>query len=91
MKAIKNGNFITCSGFDDISILEYLQEIPATAKGHLDQERKNLQSTQIKCEKDNEDFLPSPSKTKSYAFIPTIINFEEKNTAYSDLSEHNNK
>ena len=43
-KAIRNGNFITWPGIDNINFNALLKTILATAKCHLDQERKNLQS-----------------------------------------------
>jgi hypothetical protein len=46
-KAIKNGNFITWPGIDTLSLDAHLPKSIASAKGHLDQERKNLQSTRI--------------------------------------------
>jgi hypothetical protein len=45
-QAIKNGNFITWPGIDSLS-LSSLPKSLSSAKGHLDQERKNLQSTRV--------------------------------------------
>jgi hypothetical protein len=42
-QAIKNGNFITWPGIDSLSIDAHLPKSIASAKGHLDQERKSLQ------------------------------------------------
>ena len=44
-KAIDNGNFITWPNINNINLKKYKPNEIATAKGHLDQERKNLQST----------------------------------------------
>lgn len=45
LKAIANGNLITFPGLTLKVATKYLEELPATALGHLDQERKNIQST----------------------------------------------
>ena len=44
-KAISNGNFITWPGIENINFNALLKTTIATAKGHLDQERENLQTT----------------------------------------------
>jgi hypothetical protein len=46
-KAIKNGNFITWPGIETLSIDAHLPKSIDSAKGHLNQEQKNLQSTRI--------------------------------------------
>lgn len=43
--AVKNGNFITWPGLTAELIEKYLPPSSATIKGHLKQERKNIQST----------------------------------------------
>ena len=45
-QAIKNGNFVTWPGIGSLNFSKLLGTIMATAKGHLDGERKNLQTTQ---------------------------------------------
>ena len=45
LQAIKNGNFITWPGLTTELVSKHLITPLATAKGHLTQERKNLQST----------------------------------------------
>ena len=44
-KAIKNGNFISWPGINDLNFKSLLKTTVATAKGHLNQERQGLQST----------------------------------------------
>ena len=58
--AIKKGNFLSWPGIKSISFKKHLPKLMATAKVHLDQERKNLQSTklQIKLEDSNSDHFP---------------------------------
>jgi hypothetical protein len=46
--AIRNSNFITWPGIDYISIDKHLPKSIASAKGHLDQERKNLQQPSLR-------------------------------------------
>ena len=62
LKAIKNGNFLTWPGLNNQQLLNPIPPSIATALGHLDQERKNLQSTksiklEIEVEEDS-DFYP---------------------------------
>ena len=44
-KVISNGHFIIWSGIDKVNFNDLLKTTIAIAKGNLDQERKNLQST----------------------------------------------
>ena len=44
-RAIRKGHFLTWPGSDDINFEKYIANLVPTAKGHLDQERANLQST----------------------------------------------
>ena len=95
-KAIKNGNFITWPGIDDLSINAHLEDSVDSAKGHLDQERKNLQSTRIKLETDetdvtdetDEDYFPLPDmpNVKTFEACAMLTPFTAKNTAYHDLT-----
>ena len=63
----------------------------ATAKGHLDQERKNLQSTklQINLDDSNSDHFPKKytlnKKTHQAAAILFLLNSTSK--AYGDITE----
>jgi hypothetical protein len=54
-KAVRNGNFVTWPGIDTLPLEAHLPKSKATAMGHLDQERKNLQSTRITVETDEND------------------------------------
>jgi hypothetical protein len=93
--AIANDNFITWPGIDTLSIDAHLPKNIASAKGHMDQERKNLQSTRIKLETDkieieNDDdaFFPIADKpnVKTFAACAQIVPFIVKNAAYHDLT-----
>jgi hypothetical protein len=93
--AIANGNFITWPGIDTLSIDAHLPKNIASAKGHMDQERKNLQSTRIKLETDkieieddDDAFFPiaDTRNIKTFAACAQIVPFVVKNTAYHDLT-----
>jgi hypothetical protein len=87
-QAIKNGNFITWPGIDSVSIDKYLPKSLASAKGHLDQERKNLQSTKVVSPSDDKDFFPlsdTPNK-KTFNACASIEPFIAKQRAYHDLT-----
>ena len=45
MKAINNGNLLTWPGLNNKNLLKHLPPRIETTLGHMDQERKNLQST----------------------------------------------
>jgi hypothetical protein len=88
-KAIRNGNFITWPGIDSLSIDKHLPKSIASAKGHLKQERKNLQSTKPAiAANDDDEFFPSPDtpNTKTFAASTALVPFVSKNTAYHDLT-----
>ena len=46
LKAIRLGHFQSWPGIDSVNFKNIIENLVPTAKGHLDQERKNLQSTQ---------------------------------------------
>lgn len=69
--------------------IKYLQEPTATVKGHINQERKNLQSTKntIHALPQDEFFSPTPDSnppTHTHNVLATLVPFDEKNMAYSD-------
>ena len=98
LKAIKNGNFLSWPGLDSKLIEKHLQTPVATAKGHLDQERRNLQTTkndQItvkippeKIESPDEftDFFPKQDmpNERTNDVIAVITPFKQSRQAYSD-------
>ena len=87
--AIANGNFITWPGLDSLPIDKNLPKSVASAMGHLDQERKNLQSTKHSTVADDDsDFFPlaDTPNAKTFAACATIQPFQTKNTAYHDLT-----
>ena len=60
-KAIRRGHFITWPGIENINFEKILRATIPSAKGHLDQERKNLQSTKSTID---EDLYPSDGGIK---------------------------
>ena len=78
-KAIANGNFLTWPGLHEKTIQQHLTETPATAKGHLDQEQKSLQST--KSSSDHDSFPSSDTPNiKKHETHTTLL----KHTAFCD-------
>ena len=88
IKAIKNGNFIKWPGLTAAAVSKYYVSTEASAKGHLNQERKFLQSTKHHIEIDDEDFFPSkePLQSPTHECMAIILPFEAKNTSYGDLT-----
>ena len=84
--AIKNGNLTTFPGIHNLNFKSLLRTTIATEKCHLDQEGKNLRSTQQPTE--NEFFpVKNPTKTKEwFTSIETVDKFVAKNVTYSDLT-----
>ena len=69
-KCIQNGNFMSWPGIEDLNFKKLLDTTEATLKGHLDQERKNVQSTKTQptLNPDEDDAFPEkiPIKTQNY-------------------------
>ena len=72
-KAIKIGNLITWPGIDNLNFKDLIGTSLATELGHLDQERKNLRSTQTQMEISNRKNLQT---NETYL---QCINVEEHN------------
>lgn len=87
IKAIENNHFTTWPGLTTNNVKKHLTKSIATTKGHLDQERKNKQSTKPK-RAILDDFVASPpitdgTKTKElYATIVTLS--ADTNKIYTD-------
>ena len=52
--AIEQGNFCTWSGLTATAVKKYMDKSMATSKGHMQQQRKNLRTTQRKVEADKD-------------------------------------
>jgi hypothetical protein len=82
--AIGNGNFITWSNINSLLIKKHLPKSTDSAKGHMDQERNNLQSTKTQLAIDTDANFPPQAGTpnnKTFAVCATIHPFVAKNTA----------
>ena len=66
---------------------KFIKNVLPTAKGHLDQERSNLQTTkkQIKYNQDDDDYFPQNGiRNKMYENAAMVYPMEPKLTTYSD-------
>ena len=90
LKAIKNGNFLTCPGLNNQQLLDNLPPSIATALGHLDQERKNLQPTKnVKSElvfEEDRYFYPDIETVNTHELCANIIPFNIKIKGFNDLT-----
>ena len=78
-RAIRKGHFLTWPGINDINFEKYIKNLVPTAKGHLDQERTNLQSTKSNKHKISDDFEPNDNNSiKSYANTAMVYAFDPK-------------
>ena len=97
LKAVQNGNFITWPGLTPNAVKKYYKRDVFVAKGYLNQERANLQSTKLispiplspeeKIANQNDHFpidehLQRPTKEAMALILP----FESKYTGYMDLT-----
>ena len=81
-KCINIGNFITWPGIESVKFKSLLENPLATALGHLDQERQNLQST--KEAEINEDAFPSQETLTTLHCYYAIVNIPTKGKTYTD-------
>ena len=98
INAVQKGNFLTWPGLNVSLIKKHLPDCIATTKGHLNQERKGLQSTKpsisinpkVKIEQDTIETISeiSPASdtpnTKSQHCFASVVSFQQTAKAYSD-------
>ena len=98
IKAIQKGNFLTWPGLTPQLIRKQLPTSEATSKGHLNQERKSIQSTKstisisphphVESSTIETDAYTFPSSEepniKSHQCFTTLVSFEKTAKAYSD-------
>ena len=95
IQSIKNGNFLSWPGLTASLIKKQLPKCIATEKGHLNQERKGLQSTKpairinpiVKIESESYQDLFPTSETpnlKTHHCFASFVSFESTAKAYSD-------
>ena len=85
LKAIKNEQFVTWPGINITNVAQHLTPTIATAKGHLDQKRKNINSTQTDTEEEKLDMTPSPEDKNEDVFIAFLSEVTNR-TVYTDLT-----
>ena len=85
-RAINKGHFLTWPGINEINFPKFVTNILPTAKGHLDQERANLQSTKKPHDNaDENDYFPQDGiAKKTYENATLIFPMTPKLTTYSD-------
>ena len=72
-------------GIDNINFEKIITNLIPTAKGHLDQERTNLQSTQLGNNDKEDNFGPKDgNSTKTYKNSVKLYAFKPKGKTYSD-------
>ena len=79
---VNKGNFLSWPGIDEVKFNTILKQPLATTLGHLDQERKYLQSTQQK--EIIEDSFPAKIPAKTLNCFYSIIDIPKKEKAYTD-------
>ena len=92
LRAIRQNHFITWLGINSHNVAKYLQPTTATAKGHLDQKRKNINSTNINNKPayddetpNNNDVAPHPEEKTENLFI-AFLSADTQGTVYTDLT-----
>ena len=79
LQAIHNNHLLDWPGLTIENVNKYLDETPATAKGHLDQHRMNIKSTKITS-------TEPIGKFRTNQTIATIIDNTKLTKAYFDLT-----
>ena len=89
-KGGNNGDFLTCTGLNNQQLLKHLPPSIATALGHLEQERNNLQSKkQVRYEleiEEDKDIYPDIESVNTHGLFATVILFNIKRKAFSNLT-----
>jgi hypothetical protein len=91
IKAIDNGHFATWPSFTAANIQRFLPKSPAIIMGHLDQVRKNQQTTKAKPPKsddDSNDVIPSlpttDGKCTQFVYAAILLAPTESGQIYTD-------
>ena len=85
LKAIKNEQFITWPGINTTNVAKHLKPSIANAKGHLDQKRKSIRSTQPQKSEEVLDNTPRPETKSDDVFIASLA-ADTDGTVYTDLT-----
>ena len=90
LKGINNGNVLTWPGFNNKEWLDHLTPSISTSQGHMNQERKNLQSTKhAKSEGGVEEdryLHPDVETVKTHELCEIIIPFNHNIKGFSDIT-----
>ena len=77
-RLIANGNLVTWPGIETLPFKKLLDTTLALEKGHLDQERSNLQSTQLPKNDTNDDYFPPKEMEKTYQVFAMLERTDEE-------------
>ena len=80
-RAINNGNFLSWPAIETINFKRIIKTTIATEKGHLEQERSNLQTTK----NTQEDFFPTQTEKTQHCIFKMIDMNELNNKSHMDL------
>ena len=87
LKAIHNNHFIGWPGLTTANVTKFLDETPATAKGHLDQHKRYLQRSESPPQQLLDDPFPPKISSKTHQVLATILdNKTHQGKAYFDLT-----
>ena len=86
LQAINNNHLLGCPGLTTANVTKYLQETTATAKGHLNQHKKNIQSTKnVQQILHDNDTVSIPVVCRTHQVLATLVD-HTNNKAYFDLA-----
>ena len=86
-KAVRRGHLLSWPGITNINFEKVLGTTIAAEKGHLDQERQNLQSTRVMSQSYVDDYHPKTDNgTKTYEYASIVLPFHARSTTYVDLT-----
>ena len=89
IQAVKKGHFKTWPGVTVEAIKQYLPKSEATTLGHLDQQRKNIQSTKTQDDDQHNMHTPSPldQGMRTHALYAATISYNQPTgKLYTDLT-----
>lgn len=84
LRAARTGNLITFPGLDMDYINKHMQESIFSAKGHLKQEKMNLQST--KSSPSLQEYAPEKIQQRTHECLGLIMSFSDAQKGYMDLT-----
>jgi hypothetical protein len=85
-QAIRNGNYLSWPGIENINFKNIIRDTTAIEKGHMDQERKNLQTTKP-APNIQADYFPTDGiGQKTYEYASVVLPLDPKLKTYLDLT-----